>query len=114
MTDPSVPSSSSSSSSSSNNAHNNDTDACCVQVAVRVRPLLPLEGDDETCVTVFSENKSIQIGGGSHGRFTFDHVFDTASTQPELYACRVAPLVVSCLEGYNATILLYGQTGSGT
>ena len=96
-----------------------DNDTCCVQVAVRVRPLLPLEGDDESCVAVLtaadatSNTQSIQIGGSQGPRFTFDHVFDESTPQPELYQRRVAPLVRSCLEGYNATILAYGQTGSG-
>ena len=30
-----------------------------------------------------------------------------------MYEKSVSPLVVSCLEGYNATVFAYGQTGSG-
>jgi len=45
--------------------------------------------------------------------FTFDHVLPQRSKQIELYSTCVAPLVRSCLEGYNATIFAYGQTGSG-
>jgi Kinesin motor domain len=94
-------------------------DASCVQVAVRVRPLITLEGDDESCVQVLhqsagtSQATAIQVGGPSGPRFTFDQVFGVKSTQQYVYETRVAPLVVSCLEGYNATILAYGQTGSG-
>lgn len=41
--------------------------------------------------------------------FTFDHVFDTASTQDEVYIECVKPLVDRFLEGFNATVLAYGQ-----
>ena len=94
----------------------------CVQVAVRVRPLLALEGDDECCVQVFSTShndsndpttNAIQIGGSSGPQYTFDQVFDMETKQIQIYDSRVAPLIVSCLDGYNATILAYGQTGSG-
>lgn len=95
----------------------------CVQVAVRVRPLLALEGDDECCVQVLRHSTShqgakgpaisIQIGGASGPQYTFDQVFDMETTQVQVYESRVAPLIESCLDGYNATILAYGQTGSG-
>jgi kinesin family protein 3/17 len=45
--------------------------------------------------------------------FTFDHVYDEASTQREVYDEAAFPLVESVLEGYNATIFAYGQTGCG-
>lgn len=91
-------------------------DSSCVQVAVRVRPLLALESDDANCMEVqrppgADHAIAIQVGGGP--RFTFDHVFGMRAPQQQIYAERVAPLVVSCLQGYNATILAYGQTGSG-
>jgi hypothetical protein len=95
----------------------------CVQVAVRVRPLLALEGDDECCIKVLNNDNSpngrkgstnsIQIGGSSGPQYTFDQVFDMETTQIQVYESRVAPLIGSCLDGYNATILAYGQTGSG-
>jgi hypothetical protein len=34
-------------------------------------------------------------------------------SQVELYESVVVPLLNSCLEGYNATTLAYGQTGAG-
>jgi hypothetical protein len=93
----------------------------CVQVAVRVRPLLSLEGDDESCIQVLRSSNgdtniptnSIQIGGSSGPQYTFDEVFDVGTTQVHVYEARVAPLIRFCLDGYNATILAYGQTGSG-
>lgn len=46
-------------------------------------------------------------------RFTFDNVFDPESTQEEVYKLTALPAVNSILEGYNSTILAYGQTGTG-
>ncbi|KAG7360918.1 kinesin motor domain containing protein [Nitzschia inconspicua] len=95
-------------------------DGTCVQVAVRVRPMLPHERQEAAtnCVSVFSSevgavSNVIQLGGESGPKFTFDQVFDSNTLQSHVYEDRVAPLVVNCLEGYNATVLAYGQTGSG-
>ena len=46
-------------------------------------------------------------------RFTFDRIFDMSSTQEEVYKEAALPAVESILEGYNSTILAYGQTGTG-
>lgn len=45
--------------------------------------------------------------------FTFDWVYDQDSTQDFIYENTALPMVSSMLEGYNATILAYGQTGTG-
>jgi DNA replication protein DnaC len=45
--------------------------------------------------------------------FTFDHVYDQVSTQENVYENTAKQAVWSVLEGYNATILAYGQTGTG-
>jgi len=45
--------------------------------------------------------------------FTFDNIFDTDSTQKEVYEHTAKPAVLSILEGYNSTIFAYGQTGTG-
>ena len=46
-------------------------------------------------------------------RFTFDYVFDSESSQTEVYEQTAKPAVFSILEGYNSTIFAYGQTGTG-
>jgi Cdc6-like AAA superfamily ATPase len=45
--------------------------------------------------------------------FTFDYVYDPSSTQNFLYDNTAKAAVISVLEGYNATMLAYGQTGTG-
>ncbi|XP_043233135.1 kinesin-like protein KIF3B [Amphibalanus amphitrite] len=45
--------------------------------------------------------------------YTFDAVYDSNSTQVELYDETFRPLVDSVLQGFNGTIFAYGQTGTG-
>ena len=45
--------------------------------------------------------------------FTFDHIFDSDSTQHEVYLKAAKNSVLSLIEGYNSTIFAYGQTGTG-
>ena len=40
-------------------------------------------------------------------------IYDMNSTQSAVYENTAKPAVFSTLEGYNATILAYGQTGTG-
>ncbi len=49
----------------------------------------------------------------SSHRFTFDHVYDERATQAEVYEHTAKSAVMSALQGYNATIIAYGQTGTG-
>lgn len=101
------------------NTTNKSPDAAsCVQVAVRVRPLLSsLESGCGQCIhiqpSLLDYPTAIQVGPRSGPTFTFDEVFPTTTTQVLVFEHKVAPLVERCMEGYNATILAYGQTGSG-
>ena len=45
--------------------------------------------------------------------FKFDYVYGEKSSQKFLYENTAKPAVISVLEGYNATLLAYGQTGTG-
>ncbi|CAD8043079.1 unnamed protein product [Paramecium primaurelia] len=46
-------------------------------------------------------------------QFTFDYVYDQDSTQEQVYNTTAALSVDSTLQGYNSTIIAYGQTGTG-
>eukprot|EP00804_Cyclotella_cryptica_P023197 CCRYP_000397-RA/>CCRYP_000397-RA protein AED:0.07 eAED:0.07 QI:161/1/1/1/0.66/0.5/4/1180/1012 len=98
-----------------------------IQVAVRIRPFLPFEAGSKSCIDVLrtdpddsspSQGNAVRIhsqaGSNKDGHtFTFDRCFGGGATQVELYQSMVLPLLRSCLEGYNATTLAYGQTGAG-
>ena len=47
-------------------------------------------------------------------KFTFDYVYDQDAQQVDVYNNTAREAVLSTLQGYNATILAYGQTGTGT
>lgn len=52
------------------------------------------------------------VGGSPDNRFTFDHVFAPRDRQAAIYQECIAPLVAAHVDGYNATILAYGQVRS--
>lgn len=104
------------------------------KVVIRVRP--PLEREvggkhyrhsvavDATNATcTLSENlEAWRCGGGavdSEGvvfnthQHAFDHVYDQDASQKEVYERSAKDAVLSTLQGYNAAILAYGQTGTG-
>lgn len=43
--------------------------------------------------------------------FKFDEVLRQQSTQGDVYAAAVEPVVADVLRGYNGTVMAYGQTG---
>ncbi|XP_034536030.1 kinesin-like protein kif7 [Notolabrus celidotus] len=88
-------------------------DYSAVQVAVRVRPLLPKEllHCHESCITVDSELCRVTLGHDRH--FLSDYLFEEACCQDEVYSASVQPLIDAFFQGFNATVFAYGQTGSG-
>jgi hypothetical protein len=55
----------------------------------------------------------LQVQIGSHS-FTFDHVYGSTGTPSAgMFDECVAPLVEGLFQGYNATVLAYGQVWSG-
>ncbi|TPP66401.1 Kinesin protein [Fasciola gigantica] len=90
-----------------------ESDATCVNVAVRIRPQSSKEklSMNQICTSVAQSAPQIILGKDSS--FMFDYVFNTNSTQDQIFQALAKPLIDGCMNGYNATILAYGQTGSG-
>ncbi|KAJ1922704.1 hypothetical protein IWQ60_006352 [Tieghemiomyces parasiticus] len=110
-----------------------------VQVALRIRPLNSAElnptashgslpnlpraafnarqNHDVMQLSPDTSAVSVNVPGTGVGsglkHFTFDHVFGQQSTQAEVYENSVVPLLDKFVDGYNVTILAYGQTSSG-
>ena len=84
-----------------------------VQVAVRVRPLLPKEllHSHESCITADPEQCRVTLGHDRH--FVCDYLFEETSCQEVVYTVCVQPLIEAFFQGFNATVFAYGQTGSG-
>ncbi|EAT37007.1 AAEL010942-PA [Aedes aegypti] len=92
-----------------------------VRVVVRVRPMDKNEIESGSqniiksdkcnrCVTVYKPNAN---SSEPPKVYYFDNVFGEESTQIDLYIDTARPIVDKVLEGYNGTILAYGQTGTG-
>ncbi|OXB70476.1 UNVERIFIED_CONTAM: hypothetical protein H355_008582 [Colinus virginianus] len=84
---------------------------CRRLVFMQVRPLLTL-----------GRHFSVQGGQGGcrlhvlppvNRTYTVDYLFPPESTRAELFNTCVVPLLRAFISGYNATILAYGQTGTG-
>lgn len=92
-----------------------------VRVVVRVRPLNGKELDQHckiiTRVDTLNAEITVENSNAAHGEppkvFSFDAVFDTNSTQVDIYNETARPIVDKVLQGYNGTIFAYGQTGTG-
>ena len=106
-------------------------------VAVRARPLSKSELDDSNYNTISVPDKDkiiitmpteyipddmskIYLGGEQikitkikEISYTYDFVFNEKTTQDEVYRCTTSNLVKQAIEGFSATILAYGATGSG-
>ncbi|KAG2184965.1 hypothetical protein INT43_000878, partial [Umbelopsis isabellina] len=88
---------------------------------LRIRPLTSRDKSlprfsalDESDVLKVNENSVTIIEKSQKPKaFTFDCIFDASSTQQQVFDQVGCRLVDRMLNGYNATILAYGQTSSG-
>lgn len=93
----------------------------CVTVVVRCRPMSPKEKSMgyQQVVEMWTDQGTVLIRNPKENHkdpvktFTFDAVYDWNSTQQDLFDETVRPLIESVLNGFNATIFAYGQTGTG-
>jgi len=93
-----------------------------IRVFCRIRPLLMPREQGEECVTVrkdavSAEVSRVQISVDGLPRqekrvVQFDAVFGPAAQQEEVFR-EVQDLVQSAVDGYNVSIMTYGQTGAG-
>ena len=102
-----------------------------VNVFARVRPGVAREDGDQHCVDMNTDTgkclvrlqdgdavERVLAGGSAAIRtvekeYTFDGVFDQESNQKEVYEDVGKPVLKDVLQGYNGSILAYGQTGAG-
>jgi kinesin family protein 18/19 len=57
-----------------------------------------------------------EVAGGvrkKERRYVFDNAYDGESSNEQVYAGTVLPLIAGVLRGTNATVFAYGATGSG-
>uniref|UniRef100_A0A804LDV3 Kinesin-like protein n=2 Tax=Zea mays TaxID=4577 RepID=A0A804LDV3_MAIZE len=99
--------------------HSGSADLCRVRVAVRLRPKnsedLAHGADFDSCVELQPESKRLKLkkNNWSCESYKFDEVFSESASQKRVYEAVAKPVVESVLEGYNGTVMAYGQTGTG-
>nr|CAD7203553.1 unnamed protein product [Timema douglasi] len=86
-----------------------DKTSDCILNQFGIRPQIAREVIDmcRVCTTVMPGEPQVLLG--SDKAFTYDYVFDTGTPQSQVYDTCVECLVDGSLEGYNATVLAYGQ-----
>uniref|UniRef100_A0A673A8Z9 Kinesin family member 5B n=1 Tax=Sphaeramia orbicularis TaxID=375764 RepID=A0A673A8Z9_9TELE len=87
-----------------------DPAECTIKVMCRFRPLNSSEvtrGD--RYIPKFQGEDTVVIGGKP---YMFDRVFQSSTTQEQVYNACAQKIVKDVLEGYNGTIFAYGQTSS--
>uniref|UniRef100_A0A5B7C3W1 Protein ARMADILLO REPEAT KINESIN1 n=1 Tax=Davidia involucrata TaxID=16924 RepID=A0A5B7C3W1_DAVIN len=100
-------------------SHDDDPEPGRVRVAVRLRPRnaedLLSDADFSDCVELQPELKRLKLrkNNWSSESYRFDEVFTESASQRRVYEVVAKPVVESALNGYNGTVMAYGQTGTG-
>ena len=88
-----------------------------IRVGCRVRPL----SDEETwlneapCTSCSADRRHLTIRTGEQDKrtFRFNHVWDTASSQADVFDSAVLPMLPSVFDGINVAVLAFGPRRSG-
>ncbi|KAL8142174.1 hypothetical protein V2J09_015206 [Rumex salicifolius] len=90
-----------------------------VRVAVRLRPRnaeeMVADADYADCVELQPELKRLKLrkNNWDSDTYEFDELLTEYASQKRVYEVVAKPVVESVLEGYNGTVMAYGQTGTG-
>ncbi|XP_075499281.1 kinesin-like protein KIN-UC [Primulina tabacum] len=96
----------------------NDPESERVRVAVRLRPRNSDDLSDmdyADCVELQPELRKLKLkkNNWNSEAYRFDEVFTQSVSQKHVYEVVARPVVESVLDGYNGTVMAYGQTGTG-
>lgn len=85
-----------------------------VRVVIRIKPTFNepnqiIEVDSTNTVVTVKKNQNLD----SVKSYKFDYVLNQTATQTDVYCRTARPIVEKLFEGYNGTVLAYGQTGTG-
>ncbi|XQJ29599.1 OSM3-like kinesin, putative [Leishmania guyanensis] len=88
-----------------------------IRVVIRCRDILPYEAErgDKALVRLDLATNQVVVRHpiGDSDVFAFDAVYNNSFTQRDIFLQEVQPLADAVLQGYNATVFAYGQSGSG-
>ncbi|EQC35890.1 hypothetical protein SDRG_06638 [Saprolegnia diclina VS20] len=80
-----------------------------IRVFCRIRPLKV--ATNEESAYMYPKPQTLLVAS-QRKEFVFDQIYGPESTQEQVYE-HIDPLVGSVMDGYNACVLAYGQTGAG-
>lgn len=76
---------------------------------IRIRPVNPKDGE-----VVLRKGEGSSVVSLKQGdQFSYEHVYDGASSNADVFEGLVRGLIDKSVEGYNICIFTYGQTSSG-
>ncbi|KMQ97228.1 centromere-associated protein e [Lasius niger] len=89
-----------------------------IKVAIKVRPLIKRERDENLPIQWMVQGNTIvatdvELRKRGDGGFQFDHIFDTNTSNNDVFDNIVRPIVDAAVNGFNGTVFAYGQTSSG-
>ena len=79
----------------------------------RITVTVPTEYVPDDMSEIYLAGEQIKITKVKEVTYTYDFVFGEKTPQDEVYRCTTSNLLKQVVEGYSATILAYGATGSG-
>ena len=98
----------------------NKTKMSTIKTAVRIRPFLPTEMQQNyrnTRLAVSLDRREVSLKDDATNQkrsFRFDYLLGQECDQDEVFAqCGIDDMIGKTLDGYHSTIFAYGQTGSG-
>lgn len=71
--------------------------------------------NDKSAITVYTPVEKLESGKDIYEKhvYNFDYVFECSTGQKSVYEVAAQPIIEGILEGFNGSILAYGQTSSG-
>ena len=86
-----------------------------IRVACRMRPKTEKEAMSSKSLITIENAKKVNIDSKSkidQKSFTFDYVADDSVSQQDFFQEVGLSISETCLEGFNGTVIFYGQTGN--
>ena len=85
-----------------------------IKVVCRIRPAKNAAENSMRRFVNFQDTTTVVVNTFPEPKiFTFDYVADEVTSQEDMFQIVGLPYAQACIEGYNGTILCYGQTGTG-
>lgn len=85
-----------------------------IRVACRMRPKMSQEASSSKTLISIDNARKVNIDSTSkieQKAFTFDYVAEDSVSQGDFFQEVGLPISEACLEGFNGTVIFYGQTG---